>query len=57
MRINEKKLLLDSKKQEKAITTPRSSGIGKNELKNLQSNLNKEVEGARNRRRVLNFNL
>lgn len=47
MRINERKSEMDNRKQ-KNTTTPKSRGIGKNELKNLQSSLNKEVEGARN---------
>lgn len=53
MRINERKGALDKKGQEKTTTTPKSRGIGKNELKNLKSSLNEEVEGVRNRGRNL----
>ncbi|KAH0707307.1 hypothetical protein KY290_010453 [Solanum tuberosum] len=56
MRINGRKTELDNKKQGKAITTPKSRGIGKNELKKLQRSLNKEVEGARNRGRETKVN-
>lgn len=55
MRIDERKTEIDNKKQGKAISTPKSRGIGKNELKRLQSSLNKEVEGARSRGRVLSL--
>ncbi|WMV20478.1 hypothetical protein MTR67_013863 [Solanum verrucosum] len=55
MRIDGRKTELDNKRQGKAITTPKSRGIGKNELKKLQPSLNKEVEGATNRGRVLNL--
>lgn len=48
MRINERKLDLEKKKQ-KGNITPKNRGIGKNEFKNLQSSLNKEVEGTRSR--------
>lgn len=55
MRIDERKSMLDNKGKEITTTTPKSSGIGKNELKNLQSSLNKEVDGIRNRGRVLSL--
>lgn len=55
MRIDGRKTELDSKKQGKAITTPNSRGICKDKLKKLQSSLNKEAEGARNRGRVLSL--
>ncbi|KAH0746886.1 hypothetical protein KY285_008543 [Solanum tuberosum] len=42
MRIDERKSMLDNKGKEITTTTPKSRGIGKNELKNLQSSLNKE---------------
>ncbi|KAF3652457.1 hypothetical protein FXO37_17500 [Capsicum annuum] len=42
MRIDERKVVLDKKCQEKMTTAPKSSGIGKNELKNLKSSLNEE---------------
>ncbi|KAG5599567.1 hypothetical protein H5410_030937 [Solanum commersonii] len=45
MRIDERKMEIDKTKQPKETTTPKSRGRGKNELKNLQSSLNKEVEG------------
>lgn len=35
------------------LRTPRSRGIGKNELKNLQSELNEYVEGVRSRGEAL----
>ncbi|KAF3616335.1 hypothetical protein FXO38_34604 [Capsicum annuum] len=55
MRIDERKMAIENIKLEKSNTTPKSRGIGKNELKNLQSSLNKEVEGARNRGRNLSL--
>ncbi|KAG5590758.1 hypothetical protein H5410_041272 [Solanum commersonii] len=39
-----RKMALDKTKQVKRSTTPKSKGIGKNELKNLQSSLDKEVK-------------
>ncbi|KAH0652783.1 hypothetical protein KY285_030335 [Solanum tuberosum] len=55
MRIDERKAALDKKGQEKTTTTPKSRGIGKNELRNLKSNLNEVVEGVRNRGRNLSL--
>lgn len=49
MKIDERKVELDKKGQEKTETTSKNRGIGKNELKNLRSSLNEEVEGTRNR--------
>lgn len=48
LRINERKAAMD-KMNYKGTPTPRSRGIGKNELKNLQSSLKNEVEGTRSR--------
>lgn len=53
MKIDERKALLDKEWQGKAVSTPKSRGIGKNDLKNLKSSLNKEVEGSRSRGRNL----
>ncbi|KAH0776133.1 hypothetical protein KY290_007544 [Solanum tuberosum] len=55
MRIDGRKTELGIKKHGKANTTPKSRGIDKTELKKLQSSLNNEVEGARNRGRVLSL--
>uniref|UniRef100_M1DB93 Uncharacterized protein n=1 Tax=Solanum tuberosum TaxID=4113 RepID=M1DB93_SOLTU len=55
MRLDERKFALENKMIEGTSTTPRHRGIGKNELKNLQSSLNQEVEGSRTRGRVLNL--
>jgi len=55
MKINERKTQLDKKGKGKAVITPKSRGIGKNELKNLKSNLNEEVEGSRSRGRNLSL--
>lgn len=54
MKIDERKVAPGKKGQGKPSTTPKSRGlVGKNELKNLQSSLDKEVVGGRSRRRVL----
>ncbi|KAG5624619.1 hypothetical protein H5410_009837 [Solanum commersonii] len=42
MKIDERKTQLDKKGKGKAVSTPKSRGIGKNELKNLKSSLNEE---------------
>ncbi|KAG5632969.1 hypothetical protein H5410_004686, partial [Solanum commersonii] len=47
MRIDERKMEIDKTKQPKETTTPKSRGRRKNELKNLQTSLNKEVEGVK----------
>lgn len=52
---NERKSVMRKKGANSVVSTPRHGGIGKNELKTLQSNLNEEVEGARNRGRVLSL--
>jgi len=51
MKIDERKILLDNKGPGKVMSTPKNMGIGKNELKNLKSSLNEEVEGSRSRGR------
>lgn len=58
MKLDERKIALGRQKdgtQEEGITnkTPRSRRTGKNELKNLESELNEEVEGTRNRGKAL----
>lgn len=55
MKLERRKGLLEQKEQEKIIITPKSRGIGKNELKNLQSSLNEEVEGVRSRGKTLSL--
>lgn len=47
--------MMEKKGVESIVATPRNRGIGKNELKNLQSSLNEEVDGVRNRGRVLSL--
>lgn len=47
--------LLDNKGPGKAMSTPKSRGIGKNELNNLKSSFNEEVEGSRSRGRNLSL--
>ncbi|KAG5596518.1 hypothetical protein H5410_037750 [Solanum commersonii] len=47
MKLDERKSVMEKKGVNSAVSTPRHKGIGKNELKNLQSDLNEEVEGAR----------
>lgn len=56
-KLDERKTEIERKSSNKASATPRSRGIGKNELKNLQSSLNVEVEGAKSRGRVLSLTL
>ncbi|KAG5593185.1 hypothetical protein H5410_043699 [Solanum commersonii] len=57
MKLDEKKSVMEKKGANSVVSTPRHRGIGKNELKNLQSDLNEEVEGERNRGRVLSLTL
>lgn len=57
MKLDERKSVMEKKGANSAVSTPRHRGIGKNELKNLQSDLNEEVEGARNKGRVLSLTL
>jgi len=54
MKIDERKSMLDNKGSGKAVSTPKSR-IGKNELKNLKSSLNEEVEGSRSRGKNLSL--
>lgn len=55
MNIDERKSLVDNRRPNLVASTPKSRGIGKNELKNLKSSLNEEVEGNRGRNFCLNF--
>ncbi|KAH0705557.1 hypothetical protein KY290_010248 [Solanum tuberosum] len=55
MRLDERKAALENKNSDSSNATPRNRGIGKNELKNLQSCLNQEVEGSRTKGRVLSL--
>jgi len=52
MKLDERKRGMEKKGENSEATTSRQRGIGKNELKKLQSDLNQEVEGVRNRGRV-----
>lgn len=52
MKMDEKKSQLDKKGPGKPVSTPKSRGIGKNELKKLKSSLNEEGEGNRSRGRI-----
>lgn len=55
MRLDERKTSMENKEVVSTTATPRSRGIGKNELKNLQSSLNQQVEGSRTKGRVLSL--
>lgn len=55
MRLDERKTAMENKEVVSTTATPRSRGIGKNELKNLQSSLNQQVEGSRTKGRVLSL--
>uniref|UniRef100_M1DUX9 DUF4283 domain-containing protein n=1 Tax=Solanum tuberosum TaxID=4113 RepID=M1DUX9_SOLTU len=55
MRIDERKAALENKKSDNLTATPKNRGIGKYELKNLQSCLNQQLEGSRTKGTVLNL--
>lgn len=44
---------MEEQGKDKIISTPRHRGIGKNELKNLQSNFHEEVKAIRSKGRAL----
>ncbi|WMV18930.1 hypothetical protein MTR67_012315 [Solanum verrucosum] len=54
-RLDERKTVMEIKKVGSTTATPRPRGIGKYELKNLQSSLNQQVEGSRTKGRVLSL--
>jgi len=54
-RLDERKTVMEIKKVGSTSATPRPRGIGKYELKNLQSSLNQQVEGSRTKGRVLSL--
>ncbi|KAF3641223.1 hypothetical protein FXO37_23108 [Capsicum annuum] len=55
IKLDARNISLEKQRESTKIRTPKSRGIGKNELKNLESDLNKEVEGVRNRGRPLSL--
>jgi len=54
-RLDERKTVMEIKKVGSTTATPRPRGIGKYELKNLQSSLNQQVEGSRTKGRFLSL--